>query len=645
MTIDEMIGKIRAAASNGEWRQVQPLMLEIKRLMADRGRALSASHAAQLVEALASAPPLEATASGGLDAGPLIAKVRELVTSRNVDRKALQSSWDSLYQLLADPTARIDQEDLQSLLLGMRSARAFDLLAKTADRALTRMPDDATSRRLYGQALIDTGQIHAGIEMLKSTLSIATLAEKERNEVHGLLGRAYKQLYVDHVTSASTSPQTRQRFKPDLQQSIDHYGKVYDPNKPDRNYWHGINLVALLLLARDDGHTDINNPTGVPADDLAQRMIARLEPQAADTNDPWILSTVAECYLARHDFDTAAKYFILYAKHPKTDPFALTGTVRQLEQVFRLDAGQGPGGRILAALKEAQIAKPEGKFALDGDQLQQLRAFAGSPEHRRLSETMVQGGGFVKLGLLQTVVGRAASIAALCNDSGATLGSGFIVRGLDLKTDWGNDLFLVTNAHVMSDPTLADYESSSPLQPANTKIKLEGANNLRLSCEPKAVWQSPIAGHDATIVKLNCDTSSITPLPICKPDLRLQTGDPEREEAQAKGSRVSVIGYPLGGPLSLSVVGSISGANGLLVDVGPRQKGDADPVYLHYRAPTEPGNSGSPVFETETWTIVGLHHEGFDKFDGRPKLDGKPGRSHANEGISIHSIRREINRR
>ena len=63
---------------------------------------------------------------------------------------------------------------------------------------------------------------------------------------------------------------------------------------------------------------------------------------------------------------------------------------------------------------------------------------------------------------------------------------------------------------------------------------------------------------------------------------------------------------------------------------------------MHYRAPTEPGNSGSPVFETGNWSVIGLHHMGFDQFDGRAKLNGKPGTNHANEGISIKSIRRAV---
>jgi V8-like Glu-specific endopeptidase len=62
---------------------------------------------------------------------------------------------------------------------------------------------------------------------------------------------------------------------------------------------------------------------------------------------------------------------------------------------------------------------------------------------------------------------------------------------------------------------------------------------------------------------------------------------------------------------------------------------------VHYRTPTEPGNSGSPVFD-DLWRLVALHHAG--KSDMR-KLNGKPGTYEANEGINILAIVEEIGRK
>ena len=86
------------------------------------------------------------------------------------------------------------------------------------------------------------------------------------------------------------------------------------------------------------------------------------------------------------------------------------------------------------------------------------------------------------------------------------------------------------------------------------------------------------------------------------------------------GSRVLIIGHPEGGDLSLSI-----NDNDLL---------DRDDRYLHYRAPTEGGSSGSPVFNRD-WRVIGLHHAGGDAI---PRLNNKGGTYQANEGIRIDAI-------
>ena len=647
MTTDELIDRITKAAETADWSRAQASFVELHRLMKDDGRALSHVGTLRLIAAMASGAPLGRAMLGGGQGASAVAELRAALDKQPLDTAALQARWNALYSLLASPNCDADPEQLRDILLRLRSLRMFDLLGKTADRILIRYPDDATARRLYGQALIDQGQLNAGIELLESVLravaaGTAKVDENEISEIQGLLGRAHKQIYVDHVPVATAPASERNRFLPNLQKAIDYYAKAFDPAHPDRNYWHGINLVGLLALARSDGHREISNPAGLAPEEIAQRLIDSLLPKAQSTDDPWLLSTLAEAYLTRRDFENTAKYFGEYLKR-KPNTFAIAGTVRQLEEVFRINAGSEGAGPILAALKQAQIAQPEGKFTLDGDQLQQLKNFAGTPEHHRCSESMVPGGDYVQVGLLQTVVGRASAVAALCDATGATQGTGFIIRGSDLYEQWGQGLFLVTNAHVLSDPSHKAHEPSAPLSPQSVKIVLEAAGGNALQCETKARWQSPICNHDVTIVALTNPEANrkLQPLPIFTGN-KLEPGDPEIPEQAKTASRVSVIGYPKGGPLSLSIVGNISGANGMLVDIGARKPGEADPVYLHYRAPTEPGNSGSPVFETNSWSVVGLHHEGFDKFDGRAKLGGKCGKSFANEGISIRSIQRAI---
>ena len=66
---------------------------------------------------------------------------------------------------------------------------------------------------------------------------------------------------------------------------------------------------------------------------------------------------------------------------------------------------------------------------------------------------------------------------------------------------------------------------------------------------------------------------------------------------------------------------------------------DRDDKFVHYRAPTRPGNSGGPVFD-RGWNLVALHHAGHEAM---PRLNGHPGRYPANEGIWIEAIRRKLN--
>ena len=62
---------------------------------------------------------------------------------------------------------------------------------------------------------------------------------------------------------------------------------------------------------------------------------------------------------------------------------------------------------------------------------------------------------------------------------------------------------------------------------------------------------------------------------------------------------------------------------------------DTDGTKMHYRTPTEPGSSGSPVFDPAEWTLVALHHAGLQQM---PKLSGKAGTYQANEAFSVAAI-------
>jgi V8-like Glu-specific endopeptidase len=90
--------------------------------------------------------------------------------------------------------------------------------------------------------------------------------------------------------------------------------------------------------------------------------------------------------------------------------------------------------------------------------------------------------------------------------------------------------------------------------------------------------------------------------------------------------KVYVIGHPGGGALVFSL-----NDNDLL------DHGDPDDFRVHYRTPTEPGSSGSPVFDSN-WELIALHHAGDSAI---PKIHGS-GTYQANEGIALRHIGKAI---
>jgi V8-like Glu-specific endopeptidase len=91
-------------------------------------------------------------------------------------------------------------------------------------------------------------------------------------------------------------------------------------------------------------------------------------------------------------------------------------------------------------------------------------------------------------------------------------------------------------------------------------------------------------------------------------------------------SKAYVIGHPRGSGLQISLHDS------RLIDV------DDDERLIHYRTPTDPGSSGSPVFNDQ-WDVIGIHHGGSST---TPRLHGT-GSYEANEAIALAAVRRKLN--
>jgi hypothetical protein len=223
------------------------------------------------------------------------------------------------------------------------------------------------------------------------------------------------------------------------------------------------------------------------------------------------------------------------------------------------------------------------------------------------------------------------------------IGTGFLVVGKDLAPCLGDELYLLTNTHVVCDPGWTGGEMpEGSLRPLQAFVQFEAAEDGELvtyRLEEKAVWLSPSSEHDACLLKLKERPRNVRPARIAPLDYQPSYG---KEDKVEDGTPVAVLGHAGGRELQIGVRGTLLNHQGSIVDIGPRKRDEADPIYIHYDAPTLGGNSGSPVYDTSTWTVVGLHHAGFDITNGRAQLRGRGGFHFANEGILIHSIGQAI---
>lgn len=213
------------------------------------------------------------------------------------------------------------------------------------------------------------------------------------------------------------------------------------------------------------------------------------------------------------------------------------------------------------------------------------------------------------------------AVARIGTDVTTGIGTGFLLKGFALHESLGEELFVITNAHVVSD----DPKENNALKGEEAKICFEALNADEKFQVDEILWSSPRQELDATVIRFNEEQQ--TRLKELTKDVKIY---PVSEylpiiNYASLSNRVYIIGHPLGGELQLSLQDNI-----LLDHQNPK---------IHYRTPTDAGSSGSPVFN-DKWYLIGLHHAGSMEMNC---LNGRPGTYNSNEGIWIQAIKDKIN--
>jgi hypothetical protein len=469
---------------------------------------------------------------------------------------------------------------------------------------------DATIQRHYAQALIELGALDRADALLDEALATAVGSPDvrfsvEMPEYHGLRGRIRKQRFV-----ASAEPGF-------LIEATNEYLAQYSATK---TYWHGINIIALRTREEDIG---LAPRDGLTITELAEEVLkAAIADNARYSTSQWPLATASEACLAlnvnRGDSglcDEAELWLYRFLNHPQTDPFSVESYARQLREIWRGSPLSAVScGDRLASVVERHVARTQRRWSVDPRKVLEIQ------DNPQVLEKNFSGEKIFTVETLKSMLGLCPSIGCVIDSAGARLGTGFLMTGPDCGLN--EELVFVTNAHVISDT----WPGAIPATQAKVTFEIESiaagqpvahaVKQILFTSEPGGLGE-----QFSTLDKLDVTMVSLATLPQNVSGLRPAPNVP----LPSPTTKAFVVGHPASGPLQFALHDSV------LLDVCDYER------LMHYRTPTDPGSSGSPVFNWR-WEVVGLHHAGSPR---TPRLHGH-GEYEANEAITMRAIRRKL---
>lgn len=510
--------------------------------------------------------------------------------------------WELAKEICDELVARLNSSDepfpvelVKPILNPLRRKRRLDLLEAVALEMYRSKCTSPVVLRLYSQALIDRGDLTTAEMMLRQMLATPDCPPFECAEAAGLLGRIYKQRYVNENACQAGSA----KEPANLLRAIDFYYDVFEQNRPEYT-WQGVNAAALVIRAHKDG---VTLGRGLDSSQIAAEVVRHILTKLdRDDTSPWNYSTAAEAYLALGDNERSKMNALNFVASTDAgvDAFEIFSFRRQLQEVWCVDTESEPGASIIPLLNAALLGKQGGELEI------------GTNDVRYGLEAIFGADRFQPLEWFHTGLTRCRAVARIDDLGGNRVGTAFLVKAADFLSQPVNDDILLTNWHVVAP---AGSMMPGAIAPEQGVAIFEAAEGLKRRLK-QVLWCSPVDQLDASLVSIDkmpghCDSCPLEP--PAKPFLN-DTQNPQR---------LFLIGYPrTGSGLSFSLQDSLWLA--------------ASETKLHYRTPADKGSSGSPVFDQNFWTVVGLHHKGLEHM---PRLDGT-GTYQANEATSIAAIQK-----
>lgn len=517
---------------------------------------------------------------------------------KSYDWQAVGSSVSDLAAAIDSLKTPVDERMAKRMIGQLRESRRFQEMLHLSDAVIRSKQSSPQIRRQMAQAYIDLGQPAPAKFLLEKLIADPATPASEHDEAWGLIGRWHKQAYVD------VENLFHEGRPADLDKAIEAYEKAYQAN-PDVNYWQGINTAALLNRRGDVAAAARIARCVLDALEKKERSSTESSPPA------WDVATRMEACVALGRRDDAVKAAEEYVRSADVNAFALEGTRRQMEEVWKLTDVTEPGSRILPLLRGALLQRKSGGIRIQASAVR--NEFAGL--EKRLGPE-----GSQPLSWLKLAFDRCKAVARI-EKGGKGVGTGWLVASSDFFKDRPkSEMLLLTNAHVVATRELRDRMPATPpflAEDVRANFRSSGAGETSRGIK-QVLWDSPVRECDASFLILESIPPDVAPIPLC----------PFAAEMKDPAPRMYIIGHPGGRDTEISLYD-----NQLIA---------CNETRLHYRTPTEEGSSGSPVFEPNNWSAVALHHSGKTTMSA---LDGSGKTYPANEGIPILAIQQATKRK